>query len=245
MALHPMENVTDATDEAKENDSNNIDAKSHVLSIAKMNIDDEVAYERRLQKMIENSYPNINKLWMYNPKGTLKILQAFKSVTFKRKYIKVSVEHTNKDNIVTWQEYKTLIGKFWYKVNSDPWLETARNVLTDELHREHFKVLPFWPNPGETAKRVIEFNKKSNYNHNDRTIYWTAVGFVNVKDIRKEISKFYTECESDCVTLKVLLLDHAKTRQVEQLCIKNFEKAKQTADKKATDKTEAITWEDI
>lgn len=104
-----------------------------------INYIDLVCHNQQLLNLIKSKYPNVGELWKYNPKGTLILLEADKVVTFKRKRIELTVEHKNNDNLVTWKEYRTTIGKFWHEVNPSDWLEPAREYLTESLHDQHYK----------------------------------------------------------------------------------------------------------
>ena len=230
--------------DSKSDKSKDIDNDNYNNPVVKW---DDLAYETRLQSMVKKRYPNIDKLWRYNCKGTLLLLQAKGAVTFQRGIIKVRIDHDNNDNIATWQEYKMMISRFWSKVNDSLWLKKARQEITNELHNEHFKVLPFWPAVGKENTRHLNFEKQGNYDLNDLTVYWTAYGYIRVKDVRQQKDKFYTECYSDNVTLKVIKLDHVITRKIEKLCLKGFEKAKDLADEQ-TDKNQsvdAILWKQL
>ena len=193
-------------------------------------VDVAVAYDLKLQNMIEKTYSNIHQLWQYNPIGTLKILHVTKAVVFKKANVVVNVPHENDSSDVTRQGYKLLISKFWYKVNDNPLLEPIRQTLTDEIYEQHFNALPEWPEVGKSSKRTIKLCKEGIYDNASISIYWTANGVIDVINQRKAKDVFVSQCQSDCVTIKVLELDHTKARLIEKLCTDNMDKAKEKAD---------------
>lgn len=230
-------NDDELTDEKKNDDDRGGD-KSEPLLVEL----EEVAYDMQLQQLLQDQYPNIANLWRYNPLGTLEILQTTKAVTFRSKSIKVNICHANLDPEVTWQEYKVLINKFWFQVNSDAWLKPARKFLTDELHKEHFNVIPFTPNEGEIVKRTIRFNKMGKYDINDKIVHWKADGYFDLTEYITDEDFFETQCESDCVTLRILEVTQSIARNVEALCNSNFETARKKADGMTT---KGITWNNL
>ena len=211
----------------------------------------ELAYVNELKTMVAKEFPNIGELWKYNAKGTLKILKAQGVVSCQHQKIVATTEDLHlegNNNIITWREFKLVIGRFWERVNNETLLEEARKIMTDELHSDIVKRFPKWPTvEAKEQEAIIKFDKQSNYKKNDVTVYWTAVGYVKIRDVRKARRKYYTECESDCVTLKVLKLHHSEARKIEALCIKDYNGAKAAADRNGyKDETlKNLTWDDF
>lgn len=179
----------------------------------------------------------------------MQILRAQGVVTCHKKWIVVNTGDMQKegyDNIITWKEFKLVIERFWLKVNPSAWLEKARQKMTDELHGDIVKRFPKWPTVQQKSQEAeIKFDKKDYYDVNDITVYWTAVGFVKIRDVREAQRKYYTECKSDCVMLKVLKLNHTNARKIETLCITDFDGAKAVADRNGEKATKMITWQEL
>ena len=211
-------------------------------------ISDDVLYSEKLRNMIKAEYPTIYKLWEYNPCGTLAMLQASEAVTFRRKMIHIDSNQMSlegNDNVETWKQFYIVVKRFWWEVNDSSILEKAREYMTNQLYNDILKKHPKWPTVEKGShEAILEFDKKHEYRVNDATVYWTALGYIKIKDIRRERRVYYTECESDKVTLKVLRIQHSITSGFEKWCSKNWDDAKiKVAEKGRSQKM--IKWQNL
>ena len=227
--------VHDEHDHDDNKEANGDQSRLMLSSILGGGDDRNIAIATQLESLIAD-YPNIKQLVSYNVLGTLKLLHVTKAIKLQRKFVQVMIEHENKDWQCIKAECKALIERFWFNVNPSPRLEPARIELTNEMHKNYLRT------PAMRTKS-FDLDKCGKYDIQNETIYFHANGFIDITNAKKQ-NGYYVACESDSVLLCVLFFDHGVAKKIEQLCAKDFEKAKVKVDKTSKN-VKGICWDDL
>ncbi|RIA89700.1 hypothetical protein C1645_738442 [Glomus cerebriforme] len=195
-----------------------------------------VLFSSQILTEVRNKYPNTVKLLNYNANGTVKCLETNGILSTYLEEHQFDVTHSGSDNLIAWRDYRYAImrylDKLCYKICSTSdyaKLSSAREYLADYIRDEHYKKFKYWPKTGLTQSDHINLNIVAKYPYSGYLIVWACEGWITVTDEHLKQDK-YTAKFSGSPTLKILMLDEIKTRELEESASNDFDEAKKTVD---------------
>ncbi|CAG8484791.1 43492_t:CDS:2 [Gigaspora margarita] len=192
-----------------------------------------IVQEPSIIKKLEQKYPTIKKLFDEKPEQTLNKLKA---------HI-LQVDHrSNEDNYKAWDDYLPAIESYLAKICKDmvikdlkdgtkynlyKHLRPARQILAEEIKKQHYNKYNFWPEDGKSQESEVELHISSSYKSgNNFYIIWSCVGWIKVKDYCSKNYKEYNASFKGKPDIKVVIFNYEKLNLVEDSVNQmGFEKA--------------------
>ncbi|CAG8830486.1 4432_t:CDS:1 [Gigaspora margarita] len=213
-----------------------------------------VSQEPSISLLISESYPSISDLLKQNGQETMAFLKSTGAFYPFRLRKEIEVEEKGDNNFKTWEEYRNAIEmyleticnevkakhpKSGIEISFKEHLRIARKDLATEIHDQHYKKFPFWPSIGQKQKSKVELDVKDNYESHPYRLFWSCIGWINVKDCRSK-DKYYAHFDGR-PDIKLLVFDLIKLNTIETLAKADFKLALE----KIGGVKQALTWEDI
>jgi len=215
-----------------------------------------VAGSQMIMSKVRRDFPNVARLLEWNQNLTLGFLQRRGALSLYQgtDAFRVPCSHENdysKTGTEAWKEYRRKIDEYVTNICSKgeagkhlEELEAARGALVEYIHEEYYKVLPLWPDVGETNSRSFKANISGAYNYGSTSqVVWSCLGWINVEDKRPTYDTF-TASFGGSPEIKVLILNLNKLRQIEDMCVnRGIEDAKNHIRNERP--TYQLTWSDL
>ncbi|MCE8162933.1 MAG: hypothetical protein I3273_00775 [Candidatus Moeniiplasma glomeromycotorum] len=215
-----------------------------------------IAGSQSIMNKIRRDFPNVATLLDWNRNLTLGFLDKKGALSLYRGTDAFRVPCSHSDNYsktgpAAWQEYRKKIKEYVDNISSrgnasryHEVLAPAREVLVGYIHEEYYKVLPCWPDVGQTNTRSFEANIGSSYNHGTSSqVVWNCMGWIEVTD-KRPASDIFEASFRGSPEIKLLILNLDKLKEIEDFVqVRGIESAKDHI--KNRQPTYQITWEDL
>jgi len=190
-----------------------------------------VAGSQMIMNKIRRDFPNVASLLDWNRDLTLGFLQKKGALSLYQGTDAFRVPCSHSDNYsksgpAAWQEYRRKIDEYVSNVcsrgnasNHFEELGPAREVLVGYIHEEYYKVLPYWPDVGQTNTRSFKADISGSYAYgSSRQIVWSCLGWIKVED-RRPARETFEASFSGSPEIKLLILNLDKLKQIENMCV--------------------------
>jgi len=202
---------------------------------------DRVASCKALMTSLAERYPTISQVLRKDTRAALQWLQSQNAVCGTSAIIHILVDKDGDDNIRTWTEYGQAIKEYLDDVNSDDWLEGAREDVAQFLYDRHYETFPRWPSVGNTQSNNILTNMgNKTYNACGRDILVWIGGSAEVTDERPERRKYIAKFDG-APTIRAIAFLQARMQELEDIiCTKGCNATLETIRKKGYPE---LTWD--
>ena len=190
-----------------------------------------VAGSQQIMNKIRRDFPNVAKLLDWDRNLTLGFLQRKGALSLYQGTDAFRVPCSHRDDYsktgpAAWQEYRRKIDEYVSNVCSRgdakkhfEELGAAREVLVGYIHEEYYKILPLWPNVGQTNTRSFKADISGSYAYVSAShIVWSCMGWIKVEDKRPAHDIFMASF-SGSPEIKVLILNYDKLKVIENMCV--------------------------
>ena len=214
-----------------------------------------VSKSESIIRRINNDYPTLSQLFVYNREGTIGFLKANGGLYGFSLSHEFNVPHSGNDNFKAWSDYRDAIEHYLEKIcdrvkADDPLtgesrsfreeLRPARKALSNEIHNQHYIKFPLWPSVNSEQSSRVELDTGNHYDSGAYLVIWTCVGWIKITDKRPQENKFYAEFNGS-PDIKLLVLDNDRLKELETTVrIKGIEEGR-----KLVNKPRYLNWDEL